>query len=151
MSGTNNAPPPPPAEARLIRRAREARGLNPEDAAARVPLRLGGGRWRQIEKGYERLTPLKAVKARPTTLAHMAHAVGVTPERLAEAGRTDAADILREIEHQEQRRTDREPTPYADMSDSTERALWSLDISEADRIEMIDIYRRGRQRKRRSA
>lgn len=38
-----------------------------------------------------------AVTAPPTTLARMAHAVGVTPEQLADAGRDDAAEELRAL------------------------------------------------------
>ncbi|WP_340382242.1 hypothetical protein U5640_36190 [Streptomyces sp. SS7] len=87
----------PPAEAVLIRVARQARGLSPEEAAALLPIRLSGARWRQIENGYERRNPPKPVRAPDKTLAHMAHAVGVTPERLEEAGRPEAAEILREI------------------------------------------------------
>lgn len=89
--------PQPPPEAVLIRLARQARGLSPEDAAALTPIRLRGGRWRQIEKGYERKVPPKPVRAPDLTLAHMARAVGLTPERLTEAGRAEAAEILREI------------------------------------------------------
>lgn len=87
----------PPREAVLIRLARQARGLSPEAAADLTPIRLRGGRWRQIESGYERKNPPKAVRAPDLTLAHMAHVVGVTPERLDEADRTSAAAILREI------------------------------------------------------
>lgn len=95
---TATEPPPPPPEAVLVRRAREARGISPEVAAARTPIRLGGNRWRQIENGYERLTPaVKLVKANPKTLAHMATVVGLDPTQLIEAGREDAAAIQHEI------------------------------------------------------
>lgn len=87
----------PPAEGVLIRLARQARGLTPEAAAELTPIPIKGGRWRQIESGYERKNPPKRAYAPDLTLAHMAHAVGVTPERLEEAQRPEAADILREI------------------------------------------------------
>lgn len=87
----------PPPEGTLIRLARQARGLSPEEAAELTPIRLRGGRWRQIEKGYERKEPLKLVRAPDLTLAHMAHTVGVSPDRLSEAGRSEAAEILSEI------------------------------------------------------
>ncbi|MEU3346370.1 hypothetical protein ABZ723_15570 [Streptomyces sp. NPDC006700] len=90
----------PPAEASLIRIARQAQGLSPESAAGLLPIRLSGVRWRQIENGYERKNPPKPVRAPAKTLAHMAHVVDVSPERLEEAGREDAAEILREILHQ---------------------------------------------------
>lgn len=35
-----------------------------------------------------------------------------------------------------------EPGPYADMTDPHERALWAIPVAEADRRELIDIYRR---------
>ncbi|MCR3732225.1 transcriptional regulator with XRE-family HTH domain [Streptomyces umbrinus] len=87
----------PPREAVLIRLARQARGLSPEAAAELTPIRLRGGRWRQIENGYERKNPPKKVQAPDLTLAHMAHVVGVTPDRLEGVGRGPAAVILREI------------------------------------------------------
>lgn len=96
MSSPTSVPPPPP-EATIIRRAREARGLSPEEAATRVPLRLGGTRWRQIEVGYERRDPFKATRAPARTLAHMALIVGVGPDELSGADRSDAAEVLREI------------------------------------------------------
>ncbi|MFJ2162541.1 hypothetical protein [Streptomyces sp. NPDC087856] len=86
-----------PPEALLIRLARQAKGLSPEAAAALLPIKLSGNRWRQIEKGYERRVPFKGVRAPDPTLAHMAHVVGVSPERLDEVDRSDAGDILREI------------------------------------------------------
>jgi transcriptional regulator with XRE-family HTH domain len=94
---TSPAQPPPPAEAQLIRRAREAAGLSPETAAARMQAGIiGSARWRQIEAGHRSDSP-KPVIAKASTLAHMALAVGVTADRLAEAGRTDAAEVLREV------------------------------------------------------
>lgn len=97
-----SAPPPaPPPEAELIRVARLARGLSPETAAERAPVRLGGGRWRHIEQGYTRRAPFTPTTAPAKTLAHMANVVGVQPEQLDDAGRADAAEILREIKRQE--------------------------------------------------
>nr|WP_274031444.1 helix-turn-helix domain-containing protein [Streptomyces sp. MMBL 11-1] len=97
-----SAPPPaPPPEAEVIRVARLARGLSPEAAAERTPVRLGGGRWRHIEQGYTRRVPFTPTTAPAKTLAHMANVVGVDPEQLEGAGREDAAEILREIRRQE--------------------------------------------------
>lgn len=95
MSPASELQPPP--EGVLIRLARQARGLSPEAAAELTPVQIKGGRWRQIESGYERKDPPKRAYAPPLTLAHMAHTVGVAPDRLEEAGRADAAEILREI------------------------------------------------------
>ncbi|MFJ6841427.1 hypothetical protein ACIQRE_02020 [Streptomyces griseoluteus] len=60
---------------------------------------FSGSRWRQIEKGGRgseaTWTPVVAPAG---TLAHMAHLLGIGSARLAETGRTDAAEILREME-----------------------------------------------------
>lgn len=103
------ATPPPPAEATLIRLAREASGLSPEAAAARAEIKLSGSRWRQIEKGY-RSDMGSQVVGPHATIAHMAWVVGVTADRLAETGRTKAAEILREME----RSKTAPPAPEAD-------------------------------------
>lgn len=87
-----------------------ARGLSPETAADRTPVRLGGGRWRHIEQGYTRRTPFTPTSAPAKTLAHMAHVVGVQPEQLDDVGRTDAAEILREIKRQEAAAADQSGT-----------------------------------------
>lgn len=88
--------PQPPPEATLIRLARKAAGIK-APAAAEVA-GISAARWSQVETGYEsRLGRYKPVRARDSTLAHMAYAVGVTAERLEETGRPDAAEVLREI------------------------------------------------------
>jgi hypothetical protein len=138
---------PPPKEATLIRVARQAQGLSPEVAAGRTPIRLSGSRWRQIEAGF-RKSPPGSVRAPDLTLAHMAHTVGVTAERLDEAGRSEAAAILREIQRQaaESERSD----VYADLSDPHEAAIWQRDsMSEDDRRAMIDMVRKVRHEERR--
>ncbi|MEU6952113.1 hypothetical protein [Streptomyces sp. NPDC045714] len=45
--------------------------------------------------------PFTPTTAPAKTLAHMARVVGVQPQQLADAGREDAAEILREIRRQE--------------------------------------------------
>jgi helix-turn-helix protein len=92
--------PSPPPEAVLIRLAREAARIKAPAAAKSAGVSVA--RWSQIETGYEtRLGRYKPVRAPEGTLAHMAHAVGVGPERLEEAGRPDAAMVLREIQRQQ--------------------------------------------------
>jgi transcriptional regulator with XRE-family HTH domain len=56
---------------------------------------ISEARWRQLESGA-RSTPLGYApeSAPPDTLARMAHAVGVTPDELREAGHPEAAAIL---------------------------------------------------------
>ncbi|WP_137991205.1 helix-turn-helix domain-containing protein [Streptomyces vilmorinianum] len=91
------AKPTPPPETSLLRLAREAAGLSPESAAARMSVKFSGSRWRQIEAGYRKDSSTQVVAPAPT-LAQMAHTVGISSSRLANAGREDAAAILREIE-----------------------------------------------------
>src|SRR6059036_2257366 len=110
MSRPTTGIPQPPPEATTIKLAREARGLSVEEAAARVPIRLGATRWRQIKAGYERREPFKATRAPAATLAHMARLVGVDAERLDEDGRKDAGDILREMQRQQSVSADVEDT-----------------------------------------
>lgn len=134
--------PTPPPEAALIRVAREARGLSLEDAARLTLIRLGGARWRQLERGYE--TKDKPVVAPARTLAHMAHVVGLGSDRLAAAGREDAAEILREIEAQEagqQQLGALQP----DLTDPQERAMWEMPgLPDETRRTMIEILRVGK-------
>lgn len=89
--------PPARPEGALIRLARQAAGLSIPDA-----VRLSGvskARWSTVESGWEsRNKVIRPVKAKPDTLARMARAVGISPERLEfEGERADAAVILREI------------------------------------------------------
>ncbi|MET9081376.1 hypothetical protein ABZX77_05645 [Streptomyces sp. NPDC004237] len=116
------ATPPPPAEATLIRLAREAAGLSAEKAAARAEISLSGSRWRQIEKGY-RADMGSEVVAPHTTLAHMAWVVGVTSDRLAETGRTEAADILREMERFRATPPAPEAAPLVELEEWQQRVI----------------------------
>lgn len=105
-------------------------------------------RWGQIENGYL----MKGGEPVPTRagamqLAHMARVVGVSPERLSEAGRSDAAEILGEIQHQEAEQN----SGYPDPADHRERAIWDMQtVSEADRREIIDLLRIGKAQRRKS-
>jgi hypothetical protein len=83
----------PPPEAVIIRRARQARALSPEDAAPRTGV-IKSRRWRQIEAGVD---GGKRVRAEDDVLAHMASVVDVAPDQLDSAGRPEASEILREI------------------------------------------------------
>ena len=83
----------PPPEAVVIKRARQARKMSPEDAAPLTGI-IRSRRWRQIESGHR---DGRAVRGDDDVIAHMAAAVGVDPGQLDEAGRGEAAEILREI------------------------------------------------------
>ena len=135
MNAEHDAPEPPP-EAVLIRRARQARGLTRAQAAERSGV-VKASRWGQIENGYVMKdgapTPTKAGDMQ---LAHMAHVVGVAPERLTEAGRGAAAEILGEILDQDR--------VYADMSDRLERTAWEMPLAVEDRKLIIDMLRQAK-------
>ncbi len=103
--------------------------------------KFSGARWRQIEAGFRKDIGREVI-AKPATLAHMASAVGVSPERLAEAGRNDAAKILREI--QRQRGDESASHPYANLADPEERTIWNWPVPEATRRKLIDVLREGR-------
>lgn len=93
----NPETPLPPAEARLIRIAREATGMTAADAARSTNGILSPAYWRDIERGYGgRRGQRVPSRASDRVLAHMARTVGVSPERLEEAGRAGAAEVLRE-------------------------------------------------------
>ena len=151
---TASEPPTPPPEGELIRIAREAMAISAETAAERTPIRLQGSRWRHIERGWERTRPeLKTVHAPARTLAQMARTVGITPERLTEAGRDDAAKILREIQRQggagtaEAAERARIAAIQPDPNDPDEMAAWRMQNAPDEiRRGMIDILRRGKQR-----
>lgn len=88
--------PEPPPEATLIRVAREA--IRVKVSAAASAAGMSPQRWSQVERGYQRrLGRYLRVSAPPATVAHMAHAVAVAPGQLEDAGRADAAEILRYI------------------------------------------------------
>lgn len=125
MAPEHGTPQPPP-EADLIRLARQARGLSPEEAADRTPIRIKGFRWRQIENGYKgKPGASDEVKGPDKTIAHMAHTVGVTSARLAEY-RPKAAAILREIEIQQVERSDALPDPLARLTSERQRIIMDL-------------------------
>src|ERR1700724_3412021 len=63
---------------------------------------ISKARLSQIENGYERRAAgYRPVRGRDDTIAHLADAVGVSPERLERAGRPDAARVLREMRRQD--------------------------------------------------
>lgn len=89
--------PAPPPEAVLIRLVREAANLKLPAVAKSAGISVA--RWSQIENGYEmRLGEARPVRGSRSTIAHMAYAVGLEPERLATEGqRPGAAAVLAEI------------------------------------------------------
>lgn len=84
-------------EGALLRLARDAAGISIPEAVRRSG--VSKARWSQVESGTEtRNGVTRPVQAKAGTLARMARAVGITPERLESEGqRPDAAKVLREI------------------------------------------------------
>jgi hypothetical protein len=99
-------PPAPTPEGKLIRRVREVAipKLSIRVAADRIG--MSAENWGYVERGYrpsrngEPAQPLTPIAG---TLARMAHALGISPERLADEGqRPDAAAMLREMRPREE-------------------------------------------------
>lgn len=88
--------PTQPPEGRLIAAALKRSGLSARAAAQRAG--ISDARWRQIVSGYQTVSGTRVpVRAPADTLARMAQVVGVTAEQLADDGREDAADELRDL------------------------------------------------------
>jgi hypothetical protein len=91
--------PEPPPEGRLIEAATRLLDISIREAARRAGISYG--RWRQIVKGYQNVSPgeYAAVRNAPAaTIAKMARAAGVTPAQLAAEGcRPDAAAVLADL------------------------------------------------------
>jgi transcriptional regulator with XRE-family HTH domain len=135
--------PQPPPEAVLIRRARLAGQVKAPAAARAAGISIA--RWSQIENGYERRDgEYKPVRASDGLLAHMAHAVGVTPERLDEAGRSDAAEILREIGRRGGPDT-RPAVVQENWDHEYVRRLWGLTVDADQRLSLIEDYLRDQE------
>jgi hypothetical protein len=86
-------------------------------ARAAERARMSKARWVQIENGREtRRGQVRPVRAKAVTIAHMAYAVSVPPERLESEGRNpEAAAILREIIRQGEARA---PSPQGSPKSS---------------------------------
>jgi transcriptional regulator with XRE-family HTH domain len=111
---------------------------NAADAAG-----ISKARWSQIENGREsRAGEIRPVSATDGLLAHMAYAIGVTPERLADAGREGAALVLREI----QARRESGPGPYADDPRLHDVWLASAGLPEDARHGIVQLAREMRDK-----
>lgn len=111
--------PDAPPEGKLIRAALAASGLSQRKAAKRAG--ISDTRWRQIVAGYQSVGGEPVVfRSLDETLARMAHVVGVRPEELADAGRPEAAEVLRGIGAQ-RRDADTGPLPPGALTRVEER------------------------------
>ncbi|MEU4577455.1 helix-turn-helix transcriptional regulator [Nonomuraea sp. NPDC023979] len=139
----SEAPEPPP-EAKLIRLARKAKGLSPEEAAPLTRGLIGASRWRQIENGYAvRSGERIPTTATPKVLARMAFVVDVTPDRLRGIQCDEAAEILDEIIYQErgQKPAQPAPEPAPEPADAQLRHLLDLwmQLSPVERRAAIGV------------
>lgn len=112
-----------PAEVVLIRARREMILPKMSRAKAAELAEMSEATWRNVENGkYE---------GQPDKIATMARVVGVTPEELEEAGRRDAAAMLRTYLH---KRAGDEPTLAALDAGATSEALLQLILRGLDDI-----------------
>jgi transcriptional regulator with XRE-family HTH domain len=130
---------PPPGYGTLIKVAREAQGLSPESAAAKMPFRFSGSTWRQIEAGYRgRGANRRPVSTKASTLAAMARTVGLTADRLEEHHR-EAAAVLREMELQNAQQSPPMPAALSTAPPHVRRMIEAAleDVDPADRAEVL--------------
>lgn len=154
----NTAPPDPPPYGVLIERARRGAGLSIQKAATAAGVSKAS--WIDIVRGYRKRgadKPPEPTDPRPETIARMAYAAGLSPERLRKEGdHPGAADILAEIQMQAARSApepEQEPPPptraewyeslpddpmEAFRADPVKQDIWALRISKAERGELID-------------
>lgn len=92
--------PPTTREGALLRKARQR--LSPKVSIATAAKRAGvsAENWGHVERGYQSMGRNQApriVIPPADTLAHMAHAVSVSPDELLDIDRPDAAELLSDI------------------------------------------------------
>lgn len=113
--------PTAPAEALLIDSAQKSVIPKLSMRKAAEMAGISEGRWRQIVKGYQGTgTGRLPVVAPDETVARMALVVGVTADQLEDAGRPDAATVLRHLLADSER-------PDVELSEvSTDRLLGEI-------------------------
>lgn len=132
--------PAQPAEGAAIQRALQRTRLSAREAAGRAG--ISEGRWRQIVNGYQSAGGQRIpVTAPAVTLAHMARAVDLKPEDLAEAGRDDAADVLADILAQQP-----EPDTIQDDGDPVLVKVLRSDLTDARKKRIVDMLIAEKQR-----
>jgi transcriptional regulator with XRE-family HTH domain len=153
--------PPVRPEGALIRLTREAAGLSIPDVVKASG--VSKARWSQVETSREsRNGVVRQVTAKAATVAHMARAVGLSPERLETEGeRPDAAEILREILRAERPSAASPGNPFAAIADPydepegdrawdmfpnpedrTFRWIWRMPVPVDEREQIVHDYRR---------
>lgn len=116
-------PRPQPPEATLLQKALEQDGRSIRTVAEEAG--MSDARWRQIVKGSMTTGGhTSPVVAPPATLARMALVVGVSPARLREVGREDAAEAVELLQ--------RTPKPQTSMPPARRSAT-----AQTDEIELV--------------
>ena len=141
-AATPPSQPPPPPEGDLIRIARDARGYSLADVAAFVVEMFGGSlsasRLSQIETGNQKKRGSAIeVRAGDARLAHIAYVVGTSPDQLAQAGRPESAEILREILRQ--RAGDARPAPVPAKDDPLRQIMEDTRLPVETRRAMVAL------------
>ena len=117
----------PTPEGQLIRQVRDLSIPRLSIRAAAKRIGLSAEQWGYVERGYRPAgagQPPRPFSPPAATLAKMAHALRITPERLESEGqRPDAAEILREILHHE-----------VEAADAA-RAAETLTVAKSNRIQ----------------
>lgn len=145
--GAMNERPAAPPWGLLIAQALKKSRMSAREAAKRAG--MSDGRWRQIVSGYQTVSAgvYAPVRGPAETLARMAQVVGVTPEQLEQAGRSDAAAELRELPslpEPEQELTARELTERLRELTAEFEAERERTRRESERMQReIDRMRRG--------
>jgi hypothetical protein len=140
--------PEQPAEGALIQRGMIRQRLSARQAATKAG--MSEGRWRQIVAGYQSARGQHIpVTAPPATLARMAQAVGLTPDELTEAGRSDAAEVLADLASSPM------PAPVAAAPDGVAPLLSKVmhddRLTEAQKTRVIEILIAAAQSERKRA
>jgi len=157
----NTSPPPPPAYGALIDLARKGTGLTLRVAAQRAG--VAKATWIDNVRGYrKRDEQWEPVQPKPGTIARMAAAVSISPDRLASEGeRPDAAEILREILRAEPAPSPGAPSPPASGNvvaadrlaakdaaevlfpdDPDKQTIWRMNKPESLRLALLDLLDR---------
>lgn len=130
--------PGPTPEGQLIKRVRES--LQPRVTVAEAAQRAGisAEMWGHIERGHRsagRGAGRVPVKAKRPTLARMAFEIGVSAEDLEEAGREDAAEVLRQM-------LDSRPAEQTVMEVPVDRGRMLLEVDPELSEEERELVRR---------
>lgn len=114
--------PNPPPEGIALEAARERLGISQREAARRAG--ISETRWRQITKGFHKTGGVLVPNRGPAeTIARMAVAVEMEPDRLIEADRDDAYAFWIKQRNEARRRATTEQQPNPALADASHEEL----------------------------